>query len=101
MKRTTNRFLFKLNKFLNFSDICGTINCRITAKENMKEMFKTENIFNAPFVTMTGKTAANMYRLGYDERNSGNISILLDESEAAKYLDLRNVKREIPIGFNA
>ncbi len=67
----------------------------------MKKMFKTQDIFNAPFVTMIGKTAANMYRLGYDERNSGNISILLDESEAAKYLDLRNVKREIPIGFNA
>ena len=67
----------------------------------MKEMFKTENIFNAPFVTMIGKTAANMYRLGYDERNSGNISILLDESEVAQYLDLRLVKREIPIGFDA
>lgn len=67
----------------------------------MKEIFKTENIFNAPFVTLTGKTAENMYRLGYDERNSGNISMLLDESEVAKYLDLRLVKKEIPIGFDA
>lgn len=67
----------------------------------MKEIFKTENIFNAPFVTLTGKTAENMYRLGFDERNSGNISMLLDESEVAKYLDLRLVKKEIPIGFDA
>lgn len=67
----------------------------------MKEIFKMENIFNAPFVTMIGKTAANMYRLGYDERNSGNISVLLDESDVARYLDLRLVKRKIPIGFDA
>ncbi len=67
----------------------------------MKEIFKTENIFNAPFVTLIGKTAENMYRLGFDERNSGNISMLLDESEVAKYLDLRLVKKEIPIGFDA
>ena len=67
----------------------------------MKEIFKMEDIFTAPFVTLIGKTAANMYRLGFDERNSGNISVLLDESEVAKYLDLRNVKRKIPIGFDA
>ncbi len=67
----------------------------------MKGIFKMEDIFNASFVTMIGKTAANMYRLGYDERNSGNISVLLDESDVAQYLDIRLVKREIPIGFDA
>lgn len=60
-----------------------------------------KNILSAPFVTEIGKTAANMYRLGYDERNSGNISILLDESELAEYLDLSRVIREIPTDFNA
>jgi len=37
-----------------------------------------------------------MYRLGWDERNGGNISCLLDEKEVAEYLDLKQVKREIP-----
>lgn len=60
-----------------------------------------KSIFTAPFVTEIGKTAGNMYRLGYDERNSGNISILLDENTVSEYLDLRFVKREIEIGFDA
>lgn len=46
------------------------------------------------------ETAANMYRLGWDERNGGNISCLLDESEVGKYLDLTKVIRGIPLGFN-
>jgi len=46
------------------------------------------------------KTAANMYRLGWDERNSGNISLLLDEAEAAEYLDMKRVLRTIPMGFS-
>jgi len=46
-------------------------------------------------------TTANMYRLGWDERNGGNISLLLYEKEVAEYLDLNKVIREIPIGFEA
>lgn len=59
------------------------------------------DIFNAPFVEEMKRTAANMYRLGWDERNGGNISYMLDEREVAKYLDLASVKREIPLGFDA
>ena len=48
------------------------------------------------------KTTANMYRLGWDERNGGNISYLLDEEEVAEYLDLKKVIRTIPLmGVNA
>ena len=47
------------------------------------------------------KTTANMYRLGWDERNGGNISCLLDTDEVADYLDINNVVRTIPIGFRA
>lgn len=47
------------------------------------------------------KTTANMYRLGWDERNGGNISYMLDEDEVAEYLDLNNVIRTIPTGFDA
>ena len=58
-------------------------------------------IKTAPFVKEMCDTAANMYRLGWDERNGGNISYLLDEDTVAKYLDLQNVIRTIPIGFAA
>lgn len=43
----------------------------------------------------------NMYRLGWDERNGGNISLMLDESEVAPYLDVNTVLRTIPTGFGA
>lgn len=45
--------------------------------------------------------ATNMYRLGWDERNGGNISLMLDESEVAPYLDVNTVLRTIPTGFGA
>ena len=60
-----------------------------------------KNIFEAPFVSEMRSTTANMYRLGWDERNGGNISLLLDEAEVAEYLDTTKVIRTIPIGFEA
>ena len=51
----------------------------------------------APFVREMCKTASNMYRLGWDERNGGNISYLLKEEEVAEYLDLKKVIRTIPL----
>ena len=64
-------------------------------------MSNLKNIFEAPFVEEMKKTTANMYRLGWDERNGGNISYMLDEKEVAQYLDLTKVIRNIPIGFEA
>ena len=60
-----------------------------------------KNILQAPFVTELANTCDNMYRLGWDERNGGNISLLLDKDQAAEYLDLDVVLRELPIGFEA
>ena len=60
-----------------------------------------KNVLNAPFVAEMRKATANMYRLGWDERNGGNISYMLDEKEASEYLDLNKVIRTIPIGFSA
>ena len=60
-----------------------------------------KNILEAPFVREMSKTTANMYRLGWDERNGGNISYLLDEKEVGEYLDLKHVIRTIPTGFDA
>ena len=60
-----------------------------------------KDIFTAPFVEEMRKTTANMYRLGWDERNGGNISYLLNEAEVGEYLDLNHVIRTIPLGFDA
>lgn len=60
-----------------------------------------KDIFTAPFVEEMKRICSNMYRLGWDERNGGNISYLLNESEVAEYLDLNSVIRLIPIGFEA
>lgn len=56
-----------------------------------------KNVLTAPFVREMCKTASNMYRLGWDERNGGNISYLLKEEEVAEYLDLKKVIRTIPL----
>ena len=56
-----------------------------------------KNVLTAPFVREMCKTASNMYRLGWDERNGGNISYLLKEEEVAEYLDFKKVIRTIPL----
>lgn len=60
-----------------------------------------KNILESKFVVEMARTTANMYRQGWDERNGGNISVMLDENEVAEYLDLNNVIRTIPTGFDA
>lgn len=57
-------------------------------------------IMNAPFIQEMIDTTTNMYRLGWDERNGGNISYLLDEEEVSQYLDLEKVIRVLPIDFD-
>lgn len=56
-----------------------------------------KNILVAPFLKEFCKTASNMYRLGWDERNGGNISYLLKEEEVSEYLDIHHVIRNIPL----
>lgn len=58
-----------------------------------------KDILTAPFVREMMDTTANMYRFGWDERNGGNISYMLDENEVWEYLDLKRVSRVMPIGF--
>jgi len=60
-----------------------------------------KDILEAPFLVELVRTTANMYAHGWDERNGGNISLLLSEAEAAEYLDASNVLRTIPTGFHA
>ena len=59
-----------------------------------------KKILDAPFLTEMVRTATNMYAHGWDERNSGNISLLLSESEAAEYLGTAKVIRTMPTGFS-
>ena len=61
-----------------------------------------KDILKAKFVREMCATASNMYRLGWDERNGGNISYMLDEREVAEYLDTEKALREIPVmGVNS
>ncbi|MCD7787470.1 MAG: class II aldolase/adducin family protein, partial [Firmicutes bacterium] len=53
-----------------------------------------------PVVKM-GQITSNMYRLGWNERNGGNISLLLDEEDVAGCADTGHVVRTIPTGFDA
>ncbi len=59
------------------------------------------NIYEAPFLRELCDTTANMYRLGWDERNGGNISYRLKQEEVAPYLDLSRVLRTLPLDFDA
>ena len=59
------------------------------------------DVLHAPFMTDMIRTAENMYRQGWDERNSGNISLRLEASEVAQYLDTTRAERSFPTGFSA
>ncbi|WP_404331856.1 rhamnulose-1-phosphate aldolase [Mesobacillus maritimus] len=58
-------------------------------------------IVTAPFLQEMVETTSNLYRLGWDERNGGNISYLLNEEEVRPYLDLDHVVRTVPMNFDA
>ena len=52
-----------------------------------------QSILTAPFIKELTETADNMYRLGWNERNGGNISVYLTEQEVAPYIDENNIIR--------
>ena len=58
-------------------------------------------IQTAPFLVEMIRITTNMYEHGWDERNGGNISMLLDEHEVSAYLNVTKVHRSIPTGFEA
>ena len=60
-----------------------------------------KDILTAPFMTEMIRTATNMYDHGWDERNGGNISLMLEEEVVLEYLDPGAVLRTIPTGFTA
>ncbi|WP_429367772.1 rhamnulose-1-phosphate aldolase [Paenibacillus sp. DS2015] len=64
----------------------------INTKNNVAAM-------DVPFVREMADITYHMWNLGWDERNGGNISYILDESEVCKYMDTQNVIRTIPLSF--
>lgn len=60
-----------------------------------------KDILTAPFIEEMKETTSNMYHFGWDERNGGNISYMLDKEDVAEYLDLNHIIRIIPTGFDA
>lgn len=60
-----------------------------------------KDILTAPFMVEFIRTVTEMYRHGWDERNGGNVSLLLEESEVKPYLDTEHVIRSMPAGFDA
>ncbi|EMG28791.1 rhamnulose-1-phosphate aldolase [Listeria fleischmannii 1991] len=57
-------------------------------------------IENAPFILEMVETTSNLYRLGWDERNGGNISYLLSEEDITPFLDVTKTIRNIPMDFD-
>lgn len=60
-----------------------------------------KNILKAPFMVETVRMLTNLYRLGWDERNGGNLSYLLYDEDLKGYLDTSKVIRTIPMSFDA
>ena len=58
-----------------------------------------KDILTASWMVEMIRTTTNMYNHGWDERNGGNVSLLLSEAEVADYVDTDKVLREIPTGF--
>ena len=60
-----------------------------------------KDILTAPFMQEMIRTATNMYDHGWDERNGGNISMMLEEEQIREYLHPDQVIRTLSTGFTA
>lgn len=60
-----------------------------------------KDILENPIVKEIIDIIDNMYRLGWDERNGGNVSYRLKEEEIKDYLDLTDVKRTFSLNLDA
>lgn len=59
-----------------------------------------KDILTAPFMVEMIRTLTNMYAHGWDERNGGNVSLMIEKDALADYLDTNQVLRTIPVGFS-
>lgn len=59
------------------------------------------NFSDSKYVKEMCEITANMYRQGWDERNGGNISYLLDRQEVREFFPIEKQIRKIELGFVA
>lgn len=59
------------------------------------------SILKAPFMVDTIRTISNMYCLGWNERNGGNLSLILTSDEMAPYMSELKGERVIALDFDA
>lgn len=64
-----------------------------------QERQKNNSVLNAPFIKSMVKTTYDMWKLGWDELNGGNISYLLTEDEVAPFVNTKHVRRTIELDF--
>ena len=60
-----------------------------------------KDVLSAPWLIELVRTVTNMYVHGWDERNGGNVSVLLDDDEVSGYVDPNRVLRTLDTGFSA
>lgn len=59
------------------------------------------NFLESKFVKEVSEITDNMYHQGWDERNGGNISYMIDEKYVREYFPKDVFIRDIPLGFTA
>ena len=57
------------------------------------------DIYEAPFIKEMCEVTKNLWSNGWDERNGGNISYMLDKEEARLFLDLDHIIAKNSLGF--
>ena len=62
---------------------------------------RMKDILTYPVLIEVCDIIDKMYQLGWDERNGGNVSYLLDENELSEYLDLSKIIRTYSLNFDA
>jgi rhamnulose-1-phosphate aldolase len=60
-----------------------------------------KDILTSSFIKEVSKTIDQMYRLGWDERNGGNLSYILSEEEVRDYLNVNKYNRVIDLYIDA
>ncbi|GAB6988804.1 rhamnulose-1-phosphate aldolase [Paenibacillus pini] len=65
----------------------------------MMNLNRVEPMLDVPFIREMAEITFHMWNLGWDERNGGNISYILDEAEVATYFNINHVLRVLPLTF--
>lgn len=66
---------------------------------SMMEMTRDVPALEIPFIREMAEITYHMWKFGWDERNGGNISRILDEGEVSPHIDLNGTGRVITLSF--